>query len=256
MLELENRPVFKGEKWNLFCGDCLSIMRQLPNEIADVIITSPPYNLGTTSGGGFPTKRTGKWSGGNLAKGYGKYNDALPTEEYRVWQKEFLKESWRIINDQGAIFYNHKPRIQSGIVELPTEWNPDLPLRQIIIWKRKGGINFSSSFFLPTHEYILIYAKPKFRLKNKGVSGLGDVWEMSCDKNNPHPAPFPIELPNRILSSIKKISGVVIDPFCGSSTTGIAAVAQGYYYIGIDKEMEYIEMSNKRLNFIKSKIFD
>lgn len=251
----ELKGLYNSKNYGLFLGDCISVMKGFPEKSVDYIITSPPYNLGISSGGGFPTKKSGKWNGGELSKGYINYNDAMPVEEYRSWQKEFLREAWRLINDTGAIFYNHKPRIQNGIVELPAEWNPGLPLRQIIIWKRKGGINFSSAFFLPTHEYILVYAKPDFRLKNKGVSGLGDVWEMSCDLKNPHPAPFPVELPTKILTSVKKGTGVVCDPFCGSSTTGVAAINNDYYFIGIDKEKEYIDMSKNRLNSMKKDIF-
>jgi modification methylase len=246
---------FNGENWSLFIGDCISVMKTFDEKITDYIITSPPYNLGTSSGGGFPTKKNGKWNGGELANGYLSHDDSMSVGEYRNWQREFLLEAWRLVSDQGAIFYNHKPRIQNGLVELPTEWNPGLPLRQIIIWKRKGGINFSSSFFLPTHEYILVFAKPGFRLKNKGVSGIGDVWEMACDLKNKHPAPFPLELPEKILSSVKRGNGIVIDPFCGSSTTGVAAINNGYYFIGIDKEEKYIEMSVNRLNSIKKDIF-
>ena len=228
-------------------GDCLSVMEQLPQKTFDLVITSPPFNLGTTSGGGFPTKKAGKWNGGSLAKGYGKHNDAMPKEEYREWQRTFLSKAWELLHDEGAIFYNHKPRIQNGIVELPMEWNPGLPLRQIIIWKRKGGFNFSPSFFLPTHEYILIYAKQDFRLKNKKVSGMGDVWEITQEKNNPQSASFPLELPKRILEATKKKTGVIIDPFAGSSTTGVAALLAGYRYIGIEIEPASAKRSIDRL---------
>jgi len=252
-------PVAAGKRWTVITGDCLEVMKRLPKKFADVIITSPPYNLGISSGGGFPKKKTGKWGGGRLANGYGRYHDAMPKDEYQNWQKEVLLKCWDLLHDKGAIFYNHKPRIQNGELEHPLDWNPGLPVRQIVIWKRKGGINFSPSFYLPTHEYIIIYAKPDFRLKNKGSSGVGDVWDIKQEKNNEHPGPFPLELPSRILKTINKKNGIAIDPFAGSSTTGIAALLNGYQYIGIDIEGEYIEMSEGRLkrteNGINSDIF-
>ena len=161
---------------------------------------------------------------------------------------------WGILTDKGAIFYNHKPRIQNGLLEHPMELNPGLPLRQIVIWKRKGGINFSSSFYLPTHEYVLIYAKPDFRLKSKAASGAGDVWEITQEKGTEHPAPFPVELPNRILQTLKKDKGLIIDPFAGSSSTGVAALLNGYKYIGIDINPKYIEQSVSRLKQTERRI--
>jgi hypothetical protein len=64
------------------------------------------------------------------------------------------------------------------------------PVRQIIIWKRKGGHNFNSGYFLPTFEVIYLIAKKDFHLSPK-ANGAGDVWEFAQEQNNNHPAPFP-----------------------------------------------------------------
>jgi len=246
--------VYSGDRWSIIQGDCIDVMQTMQEGFADVIITSPPFNLGTSSGGGFPKKKTGKWSGGSLASGYGQYNDAMPKEEYKQWQSQFLQEAWKHINDNGALYYNHKPRIQNGLAELPIEWNPGLPLRQIITWKRNGGINFSPSHYLPTYEWIMLFAKKNFRLKNKKVSGIGDVWEITAEKNTDHPAPFPLELPNKILKSIKQTQGIVFDPFSGSATTGVAALQNGFQYIGIELEEKFIKSSITRLKRTEAKL--
>ena len=80
------------------------------------------------------------------------------------WIRNVLRESWRLLSDDGAIFMNHKPRIQKGQLWTPLDLDPGLPVRQIVIWDRGSGFNFNSSFFTPRHEWIVIYAKPNFRL--------------------------------------------------------------------------------------------
>lgn len=261
-MKLEDLPnSFGTEKWRIIQGDCTEILNIIPSKSIQVIIYSPPYNLGVSSGGGLKGGfGKGKWKTPRLANGYNEYNDAMPKEEYRKWQADILTKCWDKLTDTGVIFYNHKPRIQNGVVELPQDWNPGLPLRQIIIWKRSGGINFSPSFYLPIHEYILMYAKPDFRLKSKGASGIGDVWDIQQEMNNPHPAPMPVELPNKILQSLSLNSEtVVLDPFSGSGTVGVAALKNGCKYIGIEISQEFVEMSIKRLkdteSLQKSKLF-
>ncbi len=109
-------------------------------------------------------------------------------------------------------------------------------LRQIVIWSRPGGMNFNPTAFVPTHEWIMVLARDRFRLKSKGVSGLGDVWTMTPDKNE-HPAPFPIELPMRVLESIQ--AKTICDPFCGSATTGVACMRNKRRFIGIELDRDY-----------------
>jgi modification methylase len=112
-------------------------LKQLPDNFADLFIFSPPYNLRNNNGKVKNLSQGGKWDNYKLASGYEKYNDAMPHEEYVNWQKEILTQCWRIIKDTGAIFYNHKPIIRNGKAILPTEYNPNLPIRHII-WKGRG----------------------------------------------------------------------------------------------------------------------
>jgi modification methylase len=169
----------------------------------------------------------------------------MPMEVYEPWQQKVLLACWAQLSDTGAIFYNHKPRVQAGTLWTPFRLNPDLPLRQVIIWKRSGGINFAPTHYLPTHEWIMVLARDGWRLKSKGASGVGDVWEVPQEHGSSHPCPFPVGLPARAIET----SGpsLVLDPFMGSGTTLRAALDAGVRAIGIDNSERYREMAAKRL---------
>jgi site-specific DNA-methyltransferase (adenine-specific) len=229
----------------LLLGDCLETMAQLPSKSIDLVFTSPPYNLGTTSGGGLKTAMHGKWGNASLAHGYKTFGDAMPVDDYVAWQKRVLYECWRLLSDDGAIYYNHKPRVQDGILWTPMEVNPGLPIRQIVIWKRAGGINFSPTFYLPTHEWIIIFAKPAFRLRDKAASGAKDLWEVAQEMHNPHPAPFPVGLPRIALQTTN--AQRVLDPFAGSGSVGVACAELNRDFIGIDIDADYLRQAEMRI---------
>jgi site-specific DNA-methyltransferase (adenine-specific) len=240
----------------LRCGDALVEMATLEAGSVDLVFTSPPYNLG-----GKPWPHLGHWKPGDGSAGgkskwrngsdacggvqYGTHQDDMPHEEYVAWQKRVLAECWRLLSDEGVIFYNHKPRVIGAKLWLPLELNPDLPLRQIIIWARSGGMNFNPTAYVPTHEWIMVFAKPGFRLRSKGASGLGDVWSIPQDIKNPHPASFPVELPRRALQTTN--ARTVLDPFMGSGTVGFACEKAGVDFIGIDKDPEWVEHARRRI---------
>jgi len=233
------------------CGNAVDIMKQIPSSSLELVVTSPPYNLKNSTGNGMKDGRGGKWSGAALVNGYSHYNDNIPHKEYVSWQRDCLKEMLRIIKDNGAIFYNHKWRVQAGLLQDRNDIVSGFPVRQIIIWKRKGGINFNPGYFLPTYEVIYLIAKPKFKLANK-ANAYGDIWEFGQENKNPHPAPFPVALIERIISSTD--APIVLDPFMGSGTTALAAKNLGRDFIGIDISPEYCIMSSERLkqNFYSS----
>jgi modification methylase len=251
------QPVTIGRA-TLYNADCADVLPKLSG--IDLAFTSPPYNLGTTSGGGFAGDRFGnysvdaklgkrggggKWSGGALADGYGLHDDALPHDEYVAWQKSILSAVWNTLSETGAIFYNHKVRVLSGLAITPLEYNPGLPLRQIIIWRRAGGVNFSPAFYLPTHEWIALFAKAAFRLRDKAASGIGDVWEVAQESGTEHPAPFPVGLPLRALETTT--AQTILDPFMGSGTVGVAAHRKGRAFIGIEREPRWFDLACKRI---------
>jgi len=227
------------------CGDATDVMNQLPDGSIDLIVTSPPYNLKNSTGNGMKDGRGGKWSGAALINGYSHHNDNMPHDQYAEWQRECLTEMLRIIPEDGAIFYNHKWRVQGGLLQDRNDIVSGFPVRQIIIWRRKGGINFNPGYFLPTYEVIYLIAKPKFRLAKK-ANAYGDVWEFGQESRNKHPAPFPLELVERVISSTTATT--ILDPFMGSGTTALATQNLGRNFVGIELSPEYCEMARLRLD--------
>lgn len=244
-------PYYSDDTVTLWHGDCRDVLPTLPQ--VDLVITSPPYNLAVNPGRPFGHWKDGairggnsKWNGvGTNGIGYDSHDDTMPYPQYRDWQRHVLAACWSRLTERGAIFYNHKPRVQADGLWMPTELNPGLPMRQIITWVRSGGTNFAPTHYLPTCEWVLVFAKPDWRLKSKGASGVGDVWAIPQDRDNRHPAPFPIGLAARAIETTAP--ELVLDPFAGSGTTLRAAKDAGIRSIGIEKSERYCEMAVRRL---------
>ena len=225
-------------------GDAVELMNKMPAESIPLIVTSPPYNLRNSTGNGLKDGRGGKWENAKLLEGYESHDDAMPHEEYVEWQRNCLESMMRVLTNKGAIFYNHKWRVQGGLLQDRSDIVKDFPVRQIIIWKRSGGINFNPGYFVPTYEVIYLICKPDFKLAKKANSQ-GDVWQIPQENNNPHPAPFPIELAQRCIESTT--ASIVLDPFIGSGTTGIAAEGCKRDWIGIDISNDYCKLARERI---------
>lgn len=234
----------------IYTGDCIEIMKSLPTESIHAVVTSPPYNLKNSTGNGMKDGRGGKWANAALINGYDDHEDTMPHDEYVAWQRECLSQMMRLLRPDGAIFYNHKWRVQGGLLQERSDIVDGFPVRQIIIWQRSGGINFNAGYFLPTYEVIYLIAKPDFRLAPK-ANAMGDVWNIPQERNNAHPAPFPLELAQRCIEAVG--SGPVLDPFLGSGTTAVAAEILGIEWIGIEKSPSYVDMANERIKKLKRK---
>jgi modification methylase len=228
----------------IICGDNIPVMRELPDSCLDLVVTSPPYNLKNSTGNGMKNGRGGKWANAALQHGYEDHDDEMPHSDYVAWQRNCLTEMMRVLKDDGAIFYNHKWRVQNGLLQDRHDIVDGFPVRQIIIWRRKGGINFNKGYFLPTYEVIYLIAKPKFQLAPK-ANAYGDVWEFGQELNNTHPAPFPVALIERIIGSTT--AQIILDPFMGSGTTGVAAKKLGRSFIGIELSKSYCELATQRI---------
>ena len=114
----QRRMTFEEKYINkIINGDSLTVMREMPDKCLDLVVTSPPYNLKNSTGNGMKDGRGGKWAGAALVNGYSHYDDNMPHEEYTEWQHNCLKEMFRLIKDDGAIFYNHKWRVQDGLLQ-------------------------------------------------------------------------------------------------------------------------------------------
>lgn len=240
-------PPSQMELWlnKIHCGDAVETMNKMPANSISCIVTSPPYNLRNSSGNGMKDGRGGKWKNAELIKGYSDHQDNMDHKEYVAWQRECLTAMMRLLKDDGAIFYNHKWRVQNGLLQDRHDIVEEFPVRQIIIWQRKGGINFNPGYFLPTYEVIYLICKPNFRLADK-ANAQGDVWTIPQENNNAHPAPFPVELAQRCIKSTN--AEIILDPFMGSGQTAIAAETLGRDYIGIDISKDYCKLAKERIS--------
>lgn len=229
-------------------GDALAILKTLPDEIVDVGATSPPYNKGENKKG---------WLVTNVK--YSEATDKLPEDLYQKNQIEVLNELFRVTKSGGSFFYNHKIRWERGNLIHPLDWlrKTKWTIRQEIIWDRMIAGNIRGWRFWQVEERIYWLYKPKGKnligeeLRPKHAL-LTSIWRFQPEQKNPHPAPFPIALPTRAIYSImdgKK--GIVIDPYCGSGTTLVAAKILGCDFIGIEISKDYIKLAEARLkNYI------
>jgi modification methylase len=249
-------PFYEDEAVTIYHADCMDVLGSLPP--ADLIFTSPPYNLGAApwdhlghwtpgdpSGSGNRTK-TAKWARGSQSGDgaeYADHVDAMPHAEYVRWQHAALRAMWDQLSSHGAIFYNHKPRVIGTRMWSPLELSAGLPLRQIVTWARSGGTNFTPTAFMSTYEWLMIFAKDDWRLRDRSASGIGDVWRVPQEPSE-HPAPFPLGLPRRAIEATTPV--LVLDPFMGSGTTLRAAKDAGVRAIGIDISERYCEMAARR----------
>lgn len=222
----------------LILGDALCI--DLPDESVDVIVTSPPYNLGDES---WPMGGHGREERAGIG-----YDDALQEERYQEWQLAVLDELFRLAKPGGSLFYNHKTRTQNGRLNHPMLWLQHVrgwTLRQEIIWDRETTHNHSATLFWPIDERIYWFTKGQPVLGNEPV-GMATVWRFhGPEPYTWHPAPFPEELPRRCLQAVGRPGMTVLDPFAGSCTTLRVALAMGYEAVGVELKKEFIEEARR-----------
>jgi modification methylase len=225
-------------------GDTLAVLKTLDSNFVDLGITSPPYNK--------QEKQKG-WLVKNVK--YDIYKDNKTEEEYQEDQISVLNEIFRITKDGGSFFYNHKTRWEKGEMRHPIEWlkKTKWVVKQEIIWDRTIAANIRGWRFWQVDERIYwLYKGIGFDKIGKELESkhalLTSLWRFPPERNNPHPAPFPLVLPTRIIASLLNDNeGVVLDPYCGSGTTLVAAKLLNKKFLGIDISQEYIEHANKRL---------
>ena len=228
-------PYYSDDHVTIYHADNASIVPLLKY---DVVFTSPPYNLSDP-------ERKKKPSGTSykaLADGYADYGDNMPHSEYVAWQQALTKKLWDGLPETGAIYYNHKQINRDGVARLPLELvHTDCTLRQVITWDRGSGHINCLWYYTPRTEWVLLYAKPAFRLSTMGVF---DLWKVPFETGTEHPAPFPVGLPMRALTTLD--FGTVLDPFMGSGTTLRVAKDLGKKAIGIEVSERYCEIAASR----------
>lgn len=243
-------PYYSDEFVTLYHGDSEEWLAGQDGPVAQIVVTSPPYNMGLVPGGnGRGMYRPGKSNkAGRFRDGYdGSHDDAMPQADYDAWQRRMLALLWRSIPDDGAIFYNHRPRVEHGILRDPLGNDFGIPLRQRIIWNRLTGIDVTLRAFCTRGEYVFFFPKPGLKLSSHAASGMGDVWDLGMAHDvKDHPAPFPVALPARCIDATGARS--VLDPYAGSGTTLVAARLAGIRAVGIEKSERYCENAARRLD--------
>lgn len=226
-----------GAACRLYVGDAARL-DFLDAGTVDVIITSPPYNLG--SQGWDWGAQQGRKNGRGRAAGIG-YADDMPEADYQAWQAACLAAWWRVARPGASLFYNHKIRLKQGRAVLPSTWltRSEWTLRQVIVWDRGSTHNHTAGYFWQHTERVYWLTKGKPTLP--AAVQLPDVWRFPARRRTWHPAPFPPELVRRCLQAVGCAGMVVLDPFCGSGTTCAVASAMGYESIGVDCQAGYVE---------------
>lgn len=224
-------------------------MDEVPDNCVALTVTSPPYNVGKD------------------------YDDDLDIDEYLGLLHRVFTEMWRVTEPGGRVAVNvanlgRKPYIPLNqyVASLLTEIGFDL--RGEIIWQKAKSAGGSCAWGSwqsaknPTlrdiHEYVIVASKGSFSRVRKGEDSISkkdfleatvSIWDILPEsaRRVGHPAPFPVELPRRLIELYTFEGDLVLDPFLGSGSTAVAAVETGRHYVGYDLSGEYIELANRRI---------
>jgi site-specific DNA-methyltransferase (adenine-specific) len=232
----------------LYLGD----NREIIPELSDVacIVTSPPYNqLGTTS------TPSGMWKDNSFGKAATQdwsekgYFDTLTEEGYQEEQNELFALLALSCREDASLFYNHQLRWRDGTCLHPAVWfHPSQwRLRTEIVWDRGGGMMLNARMFCRYDERILWFVRGNRWKWNQAQVGLGTVWRIPAAQNKDHPVAFPVEMPLRCIMATTDPGDIVLDPYSGSASTGVAAVQNGRRYVGIEREQKYFDAACKRV---------
>jgi adenine-specific DNA-methyltransferase len=244
----------------LFEGDCLDLLRSMPDASTQLVVTSPPYNLGKA------------------------YEKRGALEKYLAWQGTVIDECVRVLSPRGSICWQVGNYVNAGeIVPLdialyPAFMKHGLKLRNRIVWHFEHGLHCSNRLS-GRHETILWFTKgddytfnldairvpqkypgkKHFKGPNAGkLSGNplgknpGDVWILPNVKNNHvektiHPCQFPVELVERLILSLTEVGDLVLDPFAGSGTSIAAALKNARRGCGAELMPEYVTVARERI---------
>lgn len=212
----------------MYEGDCLRILPTLPSESVDAVITDPPYGMSYQSSWRIDkTSRFAKIAG-----------DDAPF----VW---FLPEAVRILRD-GGILLCFCRWDSAEAFHMAIQW-AGLKVRGQLVWDRIGhGMGDLTSSPAPQHDIIWFATKGKYRfpggrpksvLRHQRLAGV----------NLTHPNEKPEDLMTDLVLSYTSPGQIVLDPFCGSGTTGVAAVRNGRAFIGVELDPAYCEIAKQRI---------
>ena len=231
--------------------DCVEGMKQLPDNFVDLVVTSPPYNVG---------------------KDYEKF---LSESEYFEFLNDVFVEIRRVLKRDGRFCWNvpyqmytkRMPHtISQWYLSVKALMSAGLKLRDNITWNQLNSGNntawgsycsASSPWLRHITEAIIVGYKDVWKKETKGQSSItkseflkytSDRWDMICARRNGHTAPFPLELPLRCIKLFSYTTDLVLDPFMGSGTTALACKELNRKYIGFELNPEYLKMAKDRVN--------
>lgn len=255
---MANKNFFDNSINKIIQGDCLEVMRKIPDNSVDVAFADPPFNL---------------------KKKYNSYYDRHDIEKYLSWCKEWLYEMVRITKPTGSIFVHNIPK---WLIPFGSYLNEIATFRHWIAWDAMGSP--LGKTLLPNHYGVLYYVKSakdykfydirmlhkrcrvcgyilkdyggKKNLLHKFGPIISDVWTdihriRHKKRRDEHPCQLPIHLLERLLLMSSDEGDVILDPFIGTGTTAVAAKKLGRRYIGIDIDPKYAEITNRKLEQIE-----
>jgi len=261
------RPYYEKQGFTLYLGDCLEILPQFNSETFDMIFADPPYHL---SNGGF-TVHAGK----RVSVNKGEWDISKGIDKDFDFHLKWISECKRLLKPNGTIWISgtYHSIYSCGFALQKLNYHI---LNEIVWYKPNASPNISTRYFTASHETLIWARKSKsskhyFNYKymkeaswkedflKKPGRQMRSVWAISTPKPEEkkfgkHPTQKPIDLLKRIIIASTKKGDLVLDPFTGSSTTGLAAFLLGRKFIGIDKEKEYLDLSIKRFEDLIKKI--
>jgi modification methylase len=228
-------------------GDCLEVMKGIPDDVIDLVVTSPNYNNWRNRR--TQAKRQKYWERTNIV--YDNCIDKESDDVYESTQIKVINEIIRILKPTGTLCYNHKDRIFNFEVRSPLEWilKTKAKYRQRITWDRCGMQAYNPVRFYRVDEDIYILGKNSKGFKwNKDCAKYLSIWRIVSSRNSHgHSATFPDELVRRCVEAFTTKNDLVFDPYNGIGTTTKVSNELGRRFIGIDISDEYCKIARKRI---------
>lgn len=213
--------------------DCLEGLKEIPDGSVDLIVTDPPYGIGI--------KSQGSGKGGVAAK----LNPWADICNASLWYTAWIKECKRVLKDDGALwsFINWRYFPTLCKAGLDCQWSVESLLVWDKCWIGPGG----KKGLRPSYEQVALFAMPDFAIKDRSLPDI-QRFKWASYKPTGHPAEKPVDLIRWIIqASGKTDDAVILDPFMGSGTTGVAAVREGCQYIGFDMDADWVEKAKERI---------
>ena len=242
------KKVCKLEIDNIYCGDSLKLMKDLPSESIDLVVTDPPFAID------FNAKRSNY--NRNQKKVLEGYNE-IPKEKYYEFTLKWMKEAYRVLKKNGSMY------VFSGWTNLKDILNALDEVGFItinhIIWKYQFGV-FTKRKYVTSHYHILFVVKDEKKYKfNKVEHYPEDVWIINREYwtgKIKTPTKLPMELVKKIILFSSDEGDIVLDPFLGSGTVAVVSKMLGRHYIGFEIVPEYYEFAKKRLSNVQINLFN